>query len=121
MKVLIKRVETMGLEPTTPCLQIRPTRKVANTDERLRLVRGAIRTTADQGERPRSLPFCYRVTLLGAPALFAEYFDVDLQRPIHGDRPFVAREQDQAAFNRGSSNQRVVHRAACDSQIRESR
>jgi hypothetical protein len=32
----------MGLEPTTPCLQIRPTWTMADTDERLRLVSGAI-------------------------------------------------------------------------------
>jgi hypothetical protein len=111
----------MGLEPTTPCLQIRPTRTVANGDERLRLVSGTIRTFADKGGRLRTLPFSYRVTLPGASVLFAKYFDVDLQRSIHGDCPDVTREQDQAAFNRSSSNQRVVHRAACDSQIRKSR
>ena len=35
-------VETMGLEPTTPCLQTRPTRMMANADEPLRLISGAI-------------------------------------------------------------------------------
>jgi len=35
-------VETMGLEPTTPCLQICPIRTVANNDGRIRLVSVAI-------------------------------------------------------------------------------
>jgi hypothetical protein len=47
MQVLIKRVETMGLEPTTPCLQIRPIWTTANGDERLRQIRGTMRTLAD--------------------------------------------------------------------------
>ena len=53
-------VETMGLEPTTPCLQIRPTRTAANTDELLRLVMSMFRTPADGRGRLRALPFCYR-------------------------------------------------------------
>src|ERR1019366_6094593 len=40
----------MGLEPTTPCLQICPTRTVANPDGRLRLVGLSIRTVENGGE-----------------------------------------------------------------------
>src|SRR5579863_8491725 len=59
---LTRRVETMGLEPTTPCLQIRPTRTRTDVDERLRLVRGTTRTVAEECERRRALPFCYHVS-----------------------------------------------------------
>ena len=45
---LTRRVETMGLEPTTPCLQTCPTRITADGDERLSLIRGMIRTLADK-------------------------------------------------------------------------
>ena len=45
-----------SLEPTTPCLQIRPMRTTANTDERLRRVSDAIRTLADRCERLRMRP-----------------------------------------------------------------
>ena len=55
-------VETMGLEPTTPFLQIRPTRTVANALERLRQIRGTIRTPANRREWLRTVPFCYRAT-----------------------------------------------------------
>ena len=41
------------------CLQIRPTRTLANTDERLWLVKGSFRTPADGCEQLRTLPFCY--------------------------------------------------------------
>jgi hypothetical protein len=51
-------VETMGLEPTTPCLQIRPTRTTANSDDRLRQIRGAIRTPTDACERLRMRHQC---------------------------------------------------------------
>ncbi len=50
---LFLEVETMGLEPTTPCLQIRPTRTRANGDERRRQVRRTIRTVADGRGRYR--------------------------------------------------------------------
>jgi hypothetical protein len=46
----------MGLEPTTPCLQIRPNGTAANTDERIRLVRGRsgrLRTGANNCGRYR--------------------------------------------------------------------
>ena len=46
-------VEAMGLEPTTPCLQIRPTRTVANTDGRLRQVGLHFWTIANGGGRLR--------------------------------------------------------------------
>ena len=42
VKVLVKGVETMGLEPTTPCLQIRPSRTATNDCERLRHVSGPL-------------------------------------------------------------------------------
>jgi hypothetical protein len=57
-------VKTMGLEPTAPCLQIRPTCTAANSDGRLRLVRGTIRTPANRRERLRALPFCYFVSVM---------------------------------------------------------
>jgi hypothetical protein len=37
----------MGLEPTTPCLKIRPNRTTANSDERLRQISGTMRTLTD--------------------------------------------------------------------------
>jgi hypothetical protein len=41
----------MGLEPTTPCLQIRPIRTRANGDERLRQISGVMWTLTDECER----------------------------------------------------------------------
>ena len=52
----------MGLEPTTPCLQIRPTWTTANSDEQLRLVGDTTRILADACECLRVLPSCYRPT-----------------------------------------------------------
>ena len=49
----------MGLEPTTPCLQTRPTRTMANTDGRLRQGSSLNRTMANACERLRALPRCY--------------------------------------------------------------
>jgi hypothetical protein len=51
-------VETMGIEPTTPCLQIRTTWTVANDCERLRLIRVGWRTVADISERQRMFDKC---------------------------------------------------------------
>jgi hypothetical protein len=51
-------VETMGLEPTTPCLQIRPIRKRANADELSRQISGSMRTSADVCEQLRMRPKC---------------------------------------------------------------
>jgi hypothetical protein len=51
-------VETMGLEPTTPCLQIRPTRTVANDGERLCLIKDGSWTVADGSERWRMFDRC---------------------------------------------------------------
>ena len=120
MRVLINSVETSGLEPPTPCLQIRPTRTTANSDGQLRLLSSTIRTLANEYERLRALPFCYHSALANRQALSAKYLDVDLKCAIYGDCPDVTREQDQAAFHGCRSDQRVVHRPARDSQIRES-
>ena len=61
-------VETMGLEPTTPCLQIRPTRTATNDDELLWLIRRSNCTAANRGERQRTLPFCnHGAQCVGSP------------------------------------------------------
>lgn len=51
-----------------------------------------------------------------APLLFAKYFDINLEYPIHGGSSDVTREQVQTALGRCCSNERVAHRAASDPQ-----
>jgi hypothetical protein len=53
-----QRVETSGLEPPTPCLQVRPTRTATNSDELLRQISAMIRMLADGCERLRMRPEC---------------------------------------------------------------
>lgn len=48
----------MGLEPTTPCLQIRPARTMANGYGRSDLINGGSWTVADDSERRRMRPTC---------------------------------------------------------------
>ena len=48
----------MGLEPTTPCLQIRPTWTMADDGERLCLIRAVSRMVANDGERQRMFDRC---------------------------------------------------------------
>jgi hypothetical protein len=55
----------MGLEPTAPALQTRPTRTPANSDERLRLVSDTFPTSAHGYERLRVLAICRHETDLG--------------------------------------------------------
>lgn len=56
-KLLTAPVETMGLEPTNPCLQTRPTRTVAIVDEQLRLISATFWTHADERGRLRRYHF----------------------------------------------------------------
>jgi hypothetical protein len=58
INVLISVVETSGLEPPTPCLQIRPIRTRANADELSRQISGSMRTSADVCEQLRMRPKC---------------------------------------------------------------
>ena len=51
-------VETMGLEPTTPCLQIRPTWTMADGGERLCLISIGSRTVTDSDGRQRMFDRC---------------------------------------------------------------
>jgi len=54
-----------GLEPTTPCLQIRPTRTAANSDERLRQIRPDVRMFANRCGRLRMV-HKWSIAALGA-------------------------------------------------------
>jgi hypothetical protein len=71
----------MGLEPTTPCLQIRPTWTVADGGERFCLINRASWTVANDGERQRMFDRCSIAPLsMLRPA--------ELRSP-HGSREFV--------------------------------
>jgi hypothetical protein len=54
----ISAVETMGLEPTTPCLQRRPIRTTANGYGQIEQVKADFGTTANDHERLRMRPEC---------------------------------------------------------------
>jgi hypothetical protein len=68
-------VKTMGLEPTTPCLQIRPTWTPTNSDERLREISAKMRTATNGCGRLRMRHECAIVDLALGPGHHADGFD----------------------------------------------
>ena len=65
-KVLVSGVETMGLEPTTPCLQSRFRRTPTDADGQKLLVSDVGVTLKDLHGRPRMFPKCSLVVLQAA-------------------------------------------------------